>query len=114
MVIGQDMAGEIVVLTLSGAFTISDGQGMLKDKIHSLTFEGHKQIALDLGGLSYLDSSGLGEMVSAYTTVSRAGGQIKIFNLTKRVSDLLSITKLLTVFDSYDSKEEALRSFTAA
>ncbi len=96
---------------MSGAFRLGEGDGTLKDKVHSLVFQGHKQIALDLGGLSYMDSAGLGELVSVHATVTRAGGQIKIFNLTKRVSDLLSITKLLMVFDVYDSKDETLKSF---
>jgi anti-sigma B factor antagonist len=111
MVIAQEMAGKIAVLNLSGTFTLGSGNGTLKDKVHSLVFEGHKQIALNLAGLSYMDSAGLGELVSVHSTVVRAGGEIKIFNLTKRVSDLLSITKLLRVFDVYDTQQEAMNSF---
>jgi anti-sigma B factor antagonist len=111
MVIAQEMAGKIAVLNLSGSFTLGSGNGTLKDKVHSLVFEGHKQIALNLAGLSYMDSAGLGELVSVHSTVARAGGEIKIFNLTKRVSDLLSITKLLMVFDVYDTQQEAMNSF---
>jgi len=111
MVIAQEMAGKIAVLNLSGTFTLGSGTGTLKDKVHSLVFEGHKQIALNLAGLSYMDSAGLGELVSVHSTVVRAGGEIKIFNLTKRVSDLLSITKLLMVFDVYDTQQEAMNSF---
>ena len=111
MVIAQEMAGKIAVLNLSGNFTLGSGNGTLKDKVHSLVFEGHKQIALNLAGLSYMDSAGLGELVSVRSTVVRAGGEIKIFNLTKRVSDLLSITKLLMVFDVYDTQQEAMNSF---
>jgi anti-sigma B factor antagonist len=111
MVIAQEMAGKIAVLNLSGTFTLGSGNGTLKDKVHSLVFEGHKQIALNLAGLSYMDSAGLGELVSVHSTVVRAGGEIKIFNLTKRVSDLLSITKLLMVFDVYDTQQEAMNSF---
>ena len=113
MVIDQSMAGDVAVLSLSGSFTLSEGQGRLKDKVQSLLFQGHKQIVLDLAGLSYMDSSGLGELVSVYTTVTRNGGRVKVCNLTKRVSDLLSITKLLTVFDVCDSKDEALRGLSA-
>jgi anti-sigma B factor antagonist len=112
MVINQEMSGNIAVLKLNGSFALGDGNGTLKDKVQSLVFQGHKQIALDLGGLSYMDSAGLGELVSIHSTVSRAGGQVKVFNLTKRVSDLLTITKLLTVFDVYDSPREAMASFT--
>lgn len=111
MVIAQEIAGKIAVLNLSGSFTLGDGNGTLKDKVQSLVFQGHKQIALNLGGLSYMDSAGLGELVSVHSTISRAGGQVKIFNLTKRVSDLLTITKLLTVFDVYDTPQEAMGSF---
>ena len=74
-------------------------------------FQGHKQIALDVGGLSYMDSAGLGELVSVHAGVRRAGGEIKLCNLTKRISDLLTITKLLTVFEVYDSQSEAVKSF---
>jgi anti-sigma B factor antagonist len=111
MVIGQEMVGDTAVLKLSGAFTLTDGSGTLKDKVNSLVFQGHKQIALDLGGLSYMDSAGLGELVSVHATVSRGGGEVKLCRLTKRVSDLLTITKLLTVFDVYDSQSEAVKSF---
>jgi anti-sigma B factor antagonist len=111
MVIGQEMVGQVAVLTLKGAFRLGEGDGTLKDKVHSLVFEGKKQVVLDLGQLSSMDSAGLGELVSVHATATRAGGTIKIFNLTKRVSDLLSITKLLMVFDVYDSRDEALKSF---
>jgi anti-sigma B factor antagonist len=74
-------------------------------------FQGTKEIALNLGALNYIDSAGLGELISAHSTITRNGGHVKIFNLTKRVSDLLAITKVLTVFDVYDSEQEALNSF---
>jgi anti-sigma B factor antagonist len=111
MVIEQRTAGGIVVLDLSGKLALGDGDGLLKDKIHSLVFQGTKEIALNLGALNYIDSAGLGELISAHSTIARNGGHIKIFNLTKRVSDLLTITKVLTVFDVYDSEQEALNSF---
>jgi anti-sigma B factor antagonist len=111
MVIEQRAVGGVVVLDLSGKLALGDGDGLLKDKVHSLVFQGTKEIALNLGALSYIDSAGLGELISSHSTITRNGGHIKIFNLTKRVSDLLAITKVLTVFDVYDSEQEALRSF---
>ena len=112
MVIELEMVGQIAVLKLNGTLTLSDGEGLLKDKIRSLIQQGNRRIALDLGGLSYLDSAGLGELVSVHTTVTRGGGQIRVFNITKRVNDLLAITKLLMALDAFDSKEEALKSLT--
>ena len=112
MVIEQETVGQIVVLKLNGTLTLGDGEGLLRDKVRHLIQQGNRRIALDLGGLSYLDSAGLGELVSVHTTVTRGGGQIRVFNITRRVSDLLAITKLLMVFDVFDSKEEALKSLT--
>ena len=112
MVIELEMVGQIAVLNLNGTLTLGDGEGLLKDKVRSLIQQGNRRIALDLGGLSYLDSAGLGELVSVHTTVTRGGGQIRVFNITKRVNDLLVITKLLMALDAFDSKEEALKSLT--
>jgi anti-sigma B factor antagonist len=112
MVIEQRAVGGVVVLDLSGKLVLGDGDGLLKDKVRSLVFQGLKDIALNLGALTYVDSAGLGELISAHSTIARNGGHIKIFNLTKRVSDLLTITKVLTVFDVYDSEQEALNSFS--
>ena len=111
MVIEQRVVGGVAVLDLKGKLALGDGDGLLKDKVHSLVFQGLKEIALNLGGLSYMDSAGLGEMISVHSTATRAGGHIKVFNLTKRVSDLLTITKVLTVFDVFESEQEALKSF---
>ena len=95
--------------TIYGAALLKRGL-IVFDELH----QGVKDIALNLGGLSYMDSAGLGELISVHSTVTRAGGRIKLFNLTKRVSELLVITKVLTVFDVYDSEREALKSFPAA
>jgi anti-sigma B factor antagonist len=114
MVLEEEMVGQVVVLKLSGTMTLGAGDGLLRDKVRSVVQQGYKQIVLNLGGLSYMDSAGLGELVSAYATVNRAGGQVKVFNLTKRVSDLLTITKVLSVFDVFDSKQDALQSFGSA
>ena len=83
----------------------------LKDKINSLLAGGRKKLLLNLEGVPYIDSAGLGEVVRTYTTVSRQGGSLKLLNLTKRIEDLLSITKLLTVFETYDSETEAVQSY---
>ena len=114
MIIQQEMVGSVAVLNLNGTLVLGQGDQMLKDKVRSLIFEGHKQIALDLAGVSYIDSAGLGELVSAHATVTRNGGRIKVCNLTKRVSDLLTITKLLTVFDVCDSKQQAVKELSEA
>jgi anti-sigma B factor antagonist len=103
--------GEVMILDVKGKLTIGDGDELLKDKINSLIQQGRKKLILNLEGVPYVDSAGLGEIVRTYTTVSRQGGNLKLLNLTKRITDLLMITKLLTVFDTYDSEEEALNSF---
>ena len=110
----ERMVGPIVVLDLGGKLIAGDGDGRLKDKINSLTLQGRKQVLLNLGSISYIDSNGLGELIASHTTVTRNGGQIKLVNLTKRVQDLLAICRLLTVFDVFDSEADALKSFPVA
>ena len=104
----------MVVLDLKGRVTLGDGDELLKDKVNSLVNRGFKKIVLNLAEVPYVDSAGLGEIVRTYTTVSRQGGSLKLLNLTKRISDLLSITKLLTVFETFDSESEAIKSFQAS
>jgi anti-sigma B factor antagonist len=87
---------------------------LLKDKVNSVTMQGRRKIVLNLADVPYIDSAGLGEIVRTYTTVSRQGGQMKLLNLTKRITDLLSITKLLTVFETYDNEADAVRSFSSS
>jgi len=99
------------VLDLKGKMTLGEGDELLKDKINSLLAAGKKKLLLNLEGVPYIDSAGLGEVVRTYTTVSRQGGSLKLLNLTKRIEDLLSITKLLTVFDTFDSEAEAVKSY---
>jgi anti-sigma B factor antagonist len=113
MTIQERVVGSAVVLDLNGKLVLGDGDVLLKDKVHSLVFQGRKQILLNLGGVSYMDSSGLGALVASTVTAKSNGGQIKLVSLTKRLQDLLSIAKLLTVFESFDSEDEALRSFPA-
>ena len=106
--------GDVVVLDLKGRVMLGEGDEILKDKVNSLLNQGKKKIVLNLAEVPYIDSAGLGEVVRTFTTVSRQGGQLKLLNLTKRITDLLAITKLLTVFDTYDSENEAVQSFSAS
>jgi anti-sigma B factor antagonist len=114
MQIDERNVGDVVVLDLKGKITLGEGDELLKDKVNSLVNQGHKKIILNLADVPYIDSAGLGEVVRTYTTVSRQGGSLKLLNLTKRITDLLSITKLLTVFETFDAENDAVRSFTAS
>jgi anti-sigma B factor antagonist len=114
MQIEERAVGDVVVLDLKGKITLGEGDELLKDKVNSLVNQGHKKVILNLAEVPYIDSAGLGEVVRTYTTVSRQGGSLKLLNLTKRITDLLSITKLLTVFETFDSENEAIRSFSAS
>jgi len=96
---------------MDGKITIGEGSVALRTAIRRLLEEGKKKILLNLAKVSYIDSSGIGELVSSYTSIGKEGGQLKLLNLTQKLEDLLTITKLLTVFDVYDSEEEALASF---
>ena len=111
MQIQERMSGDVVVLDLKGKITLGEGDELLKDKVNSLVNQGQKKIVLNLAGVPYIDSAGLGEVVRTYTTVSRQGGSLKLLNLTKRITDLLSITKLLTVFECHDNEADAIKSF---
>ena len=114
MQIEERAFGDVVVLDLKGRVMLGEGDELLKDKVNSLLSQGIKKIILNLADVPYVDSAGLGEIVRTFTTVSRQGGSLKLLNLTKRITDLLSITKLLTVFETFDSENEAVRSFSAA
>ena len=111
MEIVERTVNDVTVLDLTGKMTLGEGDELLKDKINSLLSAGKKKLLLNLEGVPYIDSAGLGEVVRTYTTVSRQGGSLKLLNLTKRIEDLLSITKLLTVFDTFDSEAEAVKSY---
>ena len=113
MQIDERVVGDVTILDLKGKMTLGEGDELLKDRINSLVGQGKKKLLLNLEGVPYIDSAGLGEVGRTYTTVSRQGGKLKLLNLTKRIQDLLSITKLLTVFETYDSEEEAVKSFAA-
>ena len=112
MQIAERQSGSVTVLDLSGKVTLGEDSTLLKDKLQSLLHQGKKNLIFNLAQVSYVDSAGLGALVSAYTTVTREGGSLKLVNVTKRLQDLLSITKLLTVFETFDSEDEALRSFS--
>jgi anti-sigma B factor antagonist len=104
-------AGDITILDLTGEVRIGAGSVALRDTIRGLADEGRKKLLLNLAGVKYMDSTGIGELIANYTTMTRQGGQLKLLNLTDRIQNLLVITKLLTVFDSFDNEAEALKSF---
>jgi anti-sigma B factor antagonist len=112
MQIEERIVNEVTILDLKGKITLGEGDEALKDKINSLILQNRKRILLNLEDVPYIDSAGLGEIVRTYTTVSRQGGQLKLVNLTKRITDLLSITKLLTVFETFETEPEALKSYS--
>ena len=101
----------VIVLDLAGRITMGEASVELRNKIRDLVKSGEKSILLNLGEVSYMDSSGIGELVSAYASVSSQGGQLKLLNLTRKLHELLAITKLLTVFDTYENEKEALQSY---
>ncbi len=109
--ITERQAGDITILDMNGKVTIGEGSVALRTTIRRLLGEGKKNILLNLGQVGYVDSSGIGELVSSFTAVNKEGGTLKLLNLTQKIQDLLAITKLLTVFDVYESENEALSSF---
>jgi anti-sigma B factor antagonist len=112
MQIDERVVGSVTILDLKGKIALNDGDTQLRDKINSVVQQGRKTILLNFADVPYIDSAGLGEVVRSYTTVSRQGGKLKLLNLTKRITDLLSITKLLTIFDTFDNEAAALQSFS--
>ena len=104
--------GDVTVIDAAGRITLGEGASTFRDTIRDLANKGEKKILLNLGEVSYIDSSGIGEMVSGFTTVTNHGGQLKLLGLSKRVKDLLQITKLYTVFEVFDDEAAAVRSFS--
>jgi len=102
----------VTIVDLSGRITLGEGSVVLRDAIRDLVGKGNKRILLNLGDVTYIDSSGIGELVSAFTTVRNQGGELKLLNLTKKVHDLLQITKLYTVFDVKDDEASAIAAFS--
>lgn len=109
--ISERQAGDVTILDLEGKVTIGEGSVALRSAVRNLIAEGRTKVLLNLASVSYCDSSGIGELVSSFSSIQREGGSMKLLNLTKKLQDLLSITKLLTVFDDFDNEEEALASF---
>lgn len=108
------VVGEITIVDFSGKITLGEGSSLLRRTVRDLIDRGHIKILLNLDDVDYIDSSGIGELVSAFTTVQTAKGELKLLNLTKRVHDLLQITRLFTVFDVQSDEDKALRSFRQA
>jgi anti-sigma B factor antagonist len=114
MNISERTTGDVIVVDVSGKVTLGDGgDAMLKDKMASIVQQGHKKVLLNLGDVSYVDSAGLGAIVQGYATLNKNGGALKLLNATKRIKDLLSITKLLTIFDTFDDEADAVKSFAS-
>ncbi|MGH7339885.1 MAG: STAS domain-containing protein [Candidatus Rokuibacteriota bacterium] len=112
MQLEERVVDNVAVIKITGDITLSKGGDvLLKDKVQSLLQQGHKNLLVDLSGVSYVDSAGLGQLVQAYATTKNRGGALKLVNVAKRLTDLLVVTKLLTVFDTYDSEAAALASF---
>jgi anti-sigma B factor antagonist len=105
--------GDVTVIDVAGRITLGEGSSALREALRDLVGKGQKKILLNLGEVTYIDSSGIGELVSGFTTVTNSGGNLKLLNLNKRVKDLLQITKLYTVFDVHEDEAAAIRSFTA-
>ena len=111
MDIKERVVGGVSILDLSGKVVLGEGDLQVKERIKDLLGDGQKRILLNLAEVNYIDSAGLGSLISAYTTAKREGGSLKLVNLTKRIKDLLAITKLITVFETFDNEAEALASF---
>jgi len=104
--------GDVTVVDVAGRITLGEGSATLRDAMRDMVSKNQKKILLNLGEVSYIDSSGIGELVAGFTTVTNSGGNLKLLNLNKRVKDLLQITKLYTVFDVHEDEAGAIRSFT--
>jgi anti-sigma B factor antagonist len=111
MNITKRRVGDVTILDLNGKLTIGDGAEVLRDTVASVVFQEERKILLNLAGVPYMDSGGLGELVRCSWVASKASGAVKLVNMTSKISDLLTITKLSNVFDTFDSEPEALASF---
>src|ERR671910_2632971 len=112
--IRERQAGDVTILDMDGKITIGEGSVALRSAVRRLLEEGKKKILLNLAKVGYIDSSGIGELVSSYTAINKDGGELKLLNLTQKLQDLLTITKLLTVFDVYESEADALTALQGA
>ena len=114
MELEERIVGDVAIVTVTGDMTANKGgDALLNDKVQSLLQQDRKHLLVDLSGVSYVDSAGLGELVQAYVTTTNRGGALKLLHVTKRLRDLLVVTKLLTVFEAFDDEASALASFTA-
>ena len=113
MDIKERVVGGVSILDLSGKIVLGEGDGQVRERIKDLLSDGQRRILLNLAEINYVDSAGLGALISSYTTARRQGGTLKLVNLTKRIQDLLAITKLITVFETFDNEAEALASFSS-
>jgi anti-sigma B factor antagonist len=111
MTVSERTTGAVTILDVSGHVTLNDGADQIRDKVKSVLAAGHRHVLMNLAQVSYMDSAGLGELVQAYSTVSKSGGALKLVSPTKRLKDLLVITKLATVFESFDDEAAAVGSF---
>jgi anti-sigma B factor antagonist len=111
MKISRREEGPVTVIEPKGKITIGEGDVLLREEITKLLSEEKKHLVLDLGGISYMDSAGVGELVSVYTSVKNRGGELKLACLTKKIKDLLQITQLMTIFDTYETTQEAVSAF---
>ena len=112
MTVSERGVGNVTILDVSGNVTLNDGAEQMRDKVRSVLQQGQKYLLMNLSKVSYMDSAGLGELVQAYSTVAKQGGRLKLVSPTKRLRDLLVITKLATVFDSFDDEPTAIASFS--
>jgi anti-sigma B factor antagonist len=112
MTIDTRTSNGVTILDIHGKITIGEGSAEIRNTVRDLLQAGKKKILLNLGDVSYVDSSGIGELVSSFTTVTNQGGELKLLNLTKKLRELLAITKLLTVFESFDDEETAVGSYS--
>lgn len=111
MTITERKNGDVTILDVDGKILLGEGDVQLKRKIDELIERKEQKLLLNLANVPYMDSGGLGEIVRSYTTVKRAGGELKLLGVTKRINDLLTITKLVTVFEIFDNEDEAVKSF---
>ncbi len=111
--ISEQVLGDVLVMTLAGQVILGEESTQLRNRVKGALGAGNKHLVVDMGNITYVDSAGLGTLVSAYTTVSNQGGKVKLANLTRRLNEQLTITKLVTVFDVYGSVEEAVKSFAS-
>ncbi len=115
MQLEERITGNVAIVKVTGDVTLDGGGNvLLKDKVNSLLQQGHKNVLVDLGAVSFVDSTGLGTLVQSYVTTKNRGGALKLVNVTKRINDLLVVTRLLTVFDTFETEAAALASFGSA